>query len=147
MNTSLKSSCHTLLIVFAAVACIAQTSRSRQYAQQMQPAAAPQPVELRREVSVPFRFAAYGDMRFHDPKDTEASNPPVRQAIVQAIADAHPAFISIGGDIVYNGYDADDWKAWDSETSVWRESKIPIYPALGNHDLHGDQNVALGNYF
>ena len=25
--------------------------------------------------------------------------------------------------------------------------KIPVYPALGNHDLHGDQAVALANYF
>lgn len=137
---------HLLPIVFA-VACLAQTSCTRQYAQQMQTASAPQPVELRLEVSVPFRFVAYGDTRFHDPKDSEASNPPVRQALVQAIADTHPAFISIGGDIVYNGYDADDWKTWDSETSVWREKKIPIYPALGNHDLHGDPKVALANYF
>jgi acid phosphatase type 7 len=36
---------------------------------------------------------------------------------------------------------------WDSETSIWRDKRIPIYPALGNHDLHGDQNIALRNYF
>jgi len=36
---------------------------------------------------------------------------------------------------------------WDSETAVWREKKIPVYPALGNHDLHGDEKVALANYF
>src|ERR1017187_8013508 len=40
-----------------------------------------------------------------------------------------------------------DWKVWDSETAVWREKKIPVYPALGNHDLHGDEKVALANYF
>ena len=28
-----------------------------------------------------------------------------------------------------------------------REKKIPVYPALGNHDLHGDEKVALANYF
>ena len=36
---------------------------------------------------------------------------------------------------------------WDSETAVWREKKIPVYPTLGNHDLHGDEKVALANYF
>jgi Icc-related predicted phosphoesterase len=104
-------------------------------------------VELQLQVSTPFHFAVYGDSRFHDPKDTEAANPPVRQALVQAIAQTSPAFISFGGDIVYNGYDKNDWKVWDSETAVWREKKIPIYPALGNHDLHGDERVALANYF
>jgi Icc-related predicted phosphoesterase len=104
-------------------------------------------VELQLQVSTPFHFVVYGDSRFHDPKDTEAANPPVRQALVQAIAQTSPAFISFGGDIVYNGYDKNDWKVWDSETAVWREKKIPIYPALGNHDLHGDERVALANYF
>ena len=104
-------------------------------------------VDLRLDLKSPFRFVAYGDTRFHDPSDTEAANPSVRVALVKAIAEVNPAFICFTGDIVYNGYDAGDWKVWDNETSVWRDKKIPIYPALGNHDLHGDQNIALGNYF
>ncbi len=104
-------------------------------------------VDLRLDLKTPFRFVAYGDTRFHDPKDNDAANPAVRVALVQAIAEANPAFICFTGDIVYNGYDPDDWKVWDSETSVWRDKKIPIYPALGNHDLHGDQKISLGNYF
>jgi len=105
------------------------------------------PVDLQLQVSVPFRFVAYGDTRFTDPHDTDASNPAVRRTLVQAIADVHPAFISIGGDISYNGYNPNDWKIWDSETAIWREHKIPVYPALGNHDLHGDEKIALANYF
>jgi acid phosphatase type 7 len=104
-------------------------------------------VDLQLKVSVPFRFVAYGDTRFHDPKDTDAANPPVRVALVQAIAEANPAFVCFTGDIVYNGYDSNDWKTWDNETSIWRDKNIPVYPALGNHDLHGDEKVALGNYF
>jgi|SRR5579872_1282082 len=104
-------------------------------------------VDLQIDVRTPFRFVAYGDTRFHDPKDTEAANPVVRVALVRAIAEAHPEFICFTGDIVYNGYDANDWKVWDSETSIWRQEKIPVYPALGNHDLHGDPKVALANYF
>ena len=104
-------------------------------------------VDLQLDVKTPFRFVAYGDTRFHDPKDTDAANPPVRVALVQAIGEVNPAFICFTGDIVYNGYDVDDWKVWDSETSVWREKRIPVYPALGNHDLHGKEEVALGNYF
>ena len=130
----------SLLLIIVVVACLA-CSRS-------QPQAADfHPVELQQQVAMPFRFVAYGDTRFTDPKDSEASNPQVRRALVKAIADAHPAFISIGGDISYNGYDVNDWKTWDSETSVWRDNKIPIYPAIGNHDLHGDEKIALANYF
>jgi Icc-related predicted phosphoesterase len=106
-----------------------------------------QPVDLQAKISVPFRFVAYGDTRFTDPNDTEASNPPVRRALVQAIDAAHPAFVSIGGDIAYNGNDPNDWKTWDEETSAWRQHNIAVYPALGNHDLHGDQKIALSNYF
>lgn len=104
-------------------------------------------VSLQLGVKIPFRFVAYGDTRFHDPKDLDAANPPVRRALVQAVADANPAFICFTGDIVYNGYDRDDWKVFDSETGIWREKKIPVYPALGNHDLHGSEKVASGNYF
>ncbi len=132
---------HKLPIVVLFLACVACSCSHAQTAPQ------PGPAELQLQVTTPFHFVAYGDSRFHDPKDTEAANPPVRQTLVQAIAQTNPAFISFTGDIVYNGYDKDDWKVWDSETAVWREKKIPVYPALGNHDLHGDEKVALANYF
>ncbi|HUA14430.1 MAG TPA: metallophosphoesterase [Verrucomicrobiae bacterium] len=104
-------------------------------------------VELSANVKVPFQFVAYGDTRFHDPKDTDAANPAARAALVKAIAGANPAFICFTGDIVFNGYDSGDWNVWDRETSVWREKKIPVYPVLGNHDLHGSEKLALSNYF
>jgi len=134
---------HLITILCAAVAWIGCTTSNSQ-SQAVTTAA--EPTELQVAVTDPFRFVAYGDTRFHDPKDTEAANPAVRQALVQAIAEVKPAFVSFTGDIVYNGYDEKDWKVWDSETSVWRVDKIPVYPALGNHDLHGERE-ALVNYF
>jgi Icc-related predicted phosphoesterase len=104
-------------------------------------------VALEQKVPAEFRFVALGDTRFHDPSDTEASNPAVRRALVAAIEREHPAFISIGGDIVYIGGSAEDWDEWDKETKSWREQSIPVYPAIGNHELKGDLKVALGNYF
>ena len=104
-------------------------------------------IELHADVKPPFRFVVYGDTRFHDPSDSAPANPAVRAALVQAIAEANPAFVCITGDIVYNGYDPNDWKVYDAETSIWREKKLTIFPSLGNHDLHGNVNVALGNYF
>jgi 3',5'-cyclic AMP phosphodiesterase CpdA len=104
-------------------------------------------VELTLDLKVPFRFVAYGDARFHDPRDTDAANPPVRRALVQAVAQADPAFVCFTGDLVFNGDDANDWKVWDSETQIWRDKKIPIYPTLGNHDIRSNERVALANYF
>lgn len=105
------------------------------------------PADLRPEIKAPFRFVAYGDTRFHDPHDTEAANPEIRVALVKAIASVHPAFVCFTGDIVYNGNDLDDWKVWDRETEPFLQNRIAIYPALGNHDLHGNERDALRNYF
>ena len=71
----------------------------------------------------------------------------MRVVLVKAIAEVNPAFICFTGDLVYNGYDFRDWKVWDSETSPWREKQIPVYPAIGNHELRGPDRIALGNYF
>ncbi|HTB94897.1 MAG TPA: metallophosphoesterase [Candidatus Sulfotelmatobacter sp.] len=102
---------------------------------------------LSLDVPAQFRFVAFGDTRFHDPADTEAANAVVRQTLVKAIDEEKPAFVSIGGDIVYSGDNPEDWQVWDSETSLWQAHKIVVYPALGNHDLHGDQKTTLENYF
>jgi hypothetical protein len=142
MSSRRKSLAHAGIVLFASAALLVLAACGKKSSAQNST-----PSDLQLDVKVPFRFIAYGDTRFHDPKDTEAANPPVRVALVQAIAEANPAFISFTGDIVYNGHDADDWKVFDRETSIWRDKKIPVYPALGNHDLHGDEKVALGNYF
>jgi acid phosphatase type 7 len=124
-----------ILLPFVALACSKKSTDD------------PSPISLKADVKTPFRFVAYGDTRFHNPNDTEPANPQVRVALVNAIADLNPAFVCFTGDIVYNGFDINDWKVWDQETSIWREKKIPVYPALGNHDLHAPLRTALDNYF
>ena len=128
-------------LVFLAALLLALTCCTKKSSAQTTPAS------LQLDLHTPFHFIAYGDTRFHDPKDTDAANPPVRVVLVEAIAAAQPAFICFTGDIVYNGDDANDWKIFDQETRVWSEKKIPVYPALGNHDLHGREETALANYF
>jgi acid phosphatase type 7 len=130
--------------VVLALTCLLTASCTRSHSQEFLTA---HPVDLQQDVHIPFRFVAYGDTRFTNAANTDASNPAVRVALVQAIADAKPAFICITGDLVYNGYDIDDWKVWDRETAIWRVDKIPVFPAIGNHELHGDHKVALTNYF
>jgi hypothetical protein len=59
-------------------------------------------VDWQTNLKLPFHFVAYGDTGFHDSKDSDAANPAVRPALVQAIAEANPAFICFTGDIVSN---------------------------------------------
>jgi acid phosphatase type 7 len=141
MNFKLRFMSRSVFFAFLVAALLALPGCTKKSSAQVSA------IDLKSDVKIPFSFIAYGDARFHDPKDTDAANPAVRVALVKAIAEANPAFICFTGDIVYNGYDADDWKVWDSETSVWREKNIPVYPVLGNHDLHGKEDVALANYF
>jgi Icc-related predicted phosphoesterase len=105
------------------------------------------PADIHFSQGKELHFIAYGDTRFTNPSDTDAANPEARRELVKAIAVAHPDFVTFGGDITYNGNDANDWKVYDSETAIWREKHIRVFPALGNHDLHGDAKASLGNYF
>jgi Icc-related predicted phosphoesterase len=128
------------VLVFCATSC----GWGQSHAKIIQPAT---PAALQLKVADAYRFAAFGDTRCHDPADTDAANPAARHALVAAIDKERPAFISIGGDVVYNGESPKDWEVWDTETAAWKQSKIPIYPALGNHDLKGNEATALANYF
>jgi acid phosphatase type 7 len=97
---------------------------------------AQQPPALNVGVTTPFRFVAYGDMRFADPGDHNAGDEARREALINKIADEQPAFVVISGDLVVSG-DEKNWNYWDKNTQIWREQKIPVLPALGNHDVRG----------
>ena len=64
--------CQRLSVVLVFLGCAACT---RSHSQMQAPQT--EPVALQLQVSTPFRFAAYGDSRFHDPRDTEAWSCPV----------------------------------------------------------------------
>src|SRR4051794_33165044 len=98
-------------VLLAAIASVAILSH--------QGPASIQPLELQQAITIPFRFVALGDTRFTDSTDPNVANGAVRRAIVQAVAEQKPAFISFGGDIVYRGDHAGDWGVWDSETGAW----------------------------
>ena len=104
-----------------------------------------QPPALNINATIPFKFVAYGDMRFADPGDHNAGDEVRREALIRKIAEENPAFVVISGDLVVSGEER-NWRFWDRATQVWREQKIPILPTFGNHDVRGGQQ-ALDNYF
>ena len=90
---------------------------------------------------------AYGDMRFTDPKETQATNPTVRKLLVEKIASEKPNAIVISGDVPYVGERAADYAEFHLETAPWRTANIPVFPALGNHELRGDEQKCLENWW
>jgi len=96
----------------------------------------------------PLTFIAYGDTRFTQ-RDGVA-NAVARRALVAGIESEMPAAIFIGGDLVYEGTNPDDYETYRTETAAWSQSKIPIFPALGNHELRGcdeDSAPCLENWW
>jgi len=98
--------------------------------------------------SAPLTFIAYGDTRFTQ-RDGVA-NAVARRALVARMAGEKPAAIFIGGDLVYEGSNPEDYETYKMETAVWSQAKIPIFPALGNHEFRGcdmDLNPCLVNWW
>src|ERR1700729_3615284 len=91
--------------------------------------------------SAPLTFIAYGDTRFTQ-RDGVA-NAIARRALVARMASENPAAIFIGGDLVYEGSSPEDYETYKTETAAWWQAKIPIFPALGNHEFQGcDQDLS-----
>lgn len=96
---------------------------------------------------MPFKFVAYGDMRMTNPSDHKDTDPRRRKAIIDGIANQHPKFVLITGDLVLNGSNADDWAEYDREIKPILDTGAVIFPAIGNHEMHGDHAIAMSNYF
>jgi acid phosphatase type 7 len=82
----------------------------------------------------PLVLVAYGDTRFTDSSETAASSPTARRALVAKIAAENPAAVFINGDLPFHGIAA-DYDVYRTETQVWRDKHLRVYPALGNHEL------------
>jgi hypothetical protein len=133
MRTSIKMSVLVMLQVLA-IRALADT-----------------PPRLEVEIAdpnAPLTFVVYGDTRFTQ-RDGVA-NPVARRALIGRVASERPAAIFIGGDLVYDGSDPADYETYRTETEVWSQAKIPIFPALGNHEFRGcdqDASVCLANWW
>lgn len=107
------------------------------------------------EVPVPngggtLTFVVFGDTRFTQREGV--ANGAARRALVGRIAADNPAAILVGGDLIYQGVDADDYATYRTETLEWARRGIPVYPVLGNHeyrgcDVHTDDSPCLQNWW
>lgn len=89
----------------------------------------------------------YGDQRFTDPSDMKVTNPKVRRWLVEKIAEERPDALLLNGDVPYSGDKVSDYEVYKTESKPWRDRHINVYPALGNHEFHGDPQTALEHWW
>jgi len=65
------------------------------------------------------------------------SNDAERAVLVRAIPEAHPAFLAILGDLVFDGSSPAKWAELDALCAPIRAAEIPAFAALGNHEYWG----------
>jgi hypothetical protein len=99
------------------------------------------------QISSPQTFITYGDQRFTDPANTRQTNPRIRQWLVGQIAKENPAAIIMNGDIPLTGTVANDYTVFQTETKVWRDLHLRVFPALGNHEFIGEPRNDLDNWW
>jgi acid phosphatase type 7 len=101
-----------------------------------------------REDGHALTFLVYGDTRFT--RRDDVVNASARRALVERMAHEQPAAVLIGGDLVYQGAEADDYQVYKSETVEWSNREIPVFPTLGNHEFKGctdDVSPCLENWW
>jgi acid phosphatase type 7 len=99
------------------------------------------------KVSKTTTFIVYGDQRFTDPVNTKVTSPKARRWLVQQIATEKPDAILLNGDVPYSGDVVNDYEVYATESLPWREEHIHVFPALGNHEFHGDPQQALDHWW
>ncbi|MBT9330611.1 metallophosphoesterase family protein [Paracidobacterium acidisoli] len=99
------------------------------------------------KVSKTTTVIVYGDQRFTDPENTKVTSPKARRWLVQKIAEEKPDAVLLNGDVPYSGDHVNDYEVYKTESKPWRDAHIHVYPALGNHEFHGDPQQALDHWW
>lgn len=70
-------------------------------------------------------------------------NDVQRAALIRQIRSSRPDALITLGDHVFWGSSDDDWEYFDRVMKPIRDSKIPVYPILGNHEYFGSDEGML----
>lgn len=66
---------------------------------------------------------------------------------MQQIAVARPTAVLLNGDVPLSGDVENDYAVFRAETRPWRDAGLHVFPALGNHEFHGDTRQCLENWW
>jgi hypothetical protein len=95
----------------------------------------------------PSTLIVYGNMRFTDAADISATNPKVRRWLVDQVAKESPDAVLVSGDIPLSGSVQNNYAVFKTETAIWRDTHLRVFPALGKHELNGDPSECLENWW
>jgi acid phosphatase type 7 len=99
------------------------------------------------QLSTPLTLIAYGDQRFTDPANTRQTDPRIRQWLVNQIATERPDAVIMNGDLPLAGNVTNDYAVFQTETKIWRDLRLRVFPVLGNHEFTGDAQQDLENWW
>ena len=99
------------------------------------------------QLSTPMKLIAYGDQRFTDPANTRQTDPRIRQWLVNQIATERPDAVIMNGDLPLAGNVTNDYAVFQTETKIWRDLRLRVFPVLGNHEFTGDAQQDLENWW
>ena len=95
-------------------------------------------------LSRPVRFVSGGDIY-------GGTSPDLMATMCRTAAAQDPEFALLGGDIAYVNNEPKAASRWFDFFRVWRETMgskdgrmIPVVPAIGNHEVHGDTYLIRG---
>jgi hypothetical protein len=95
-------------------------------------------------LSRPVRFVSGGDIY-------GGTSPDLMASMCRVAAAQDPEFAMLGGDIAYVNNEPKAASRWFDFFRVWRETMvtkdgrmIPVVPAIGNHEVHGDTYLIRG---
>ncbi len=94
------------------------------------------------QLANPLTFIAYGDQRFTDPANVISANPRIRQWLANQVAAEKPAAVILNGDVPLHGDVPDDYAVFRKETQAWRDAHLRVFPAIGNHEISGQDPKA-----
>lgn len=90
-----------------------------------------------------YSFVVIGDTQQMPPVDWIVSGGSKKRSRVRdEIRRLQPQFTVLAGDVVGEGFYKPFWRKFRREYAG-----LPIWPVLGNHDLHGPNGLDLGYYF
>jgi len=92
----------------------------------------------------PVRFVSGGDIY-------GGNTPDLMASMCKVAAAQNPEFALLGGDIAYVNNEPKAANRWFDFFRIWRETMvtkdgtiIPVVPAIGNHEVHGDTYLIRG---
>lgn len=74
-------------------------------------------------------------------------NDQERRLVIEEIVKRHPAFVLHLGDLTARGSSEKHWHEFDKLHQQFLQKKISYFPILGNHELYGNDGVAVRHYF